>query len=300
MFRLIALGIFAIPICAQNTANPYELARFISSQTDVDWPSLWKALGVTNPPYSPLCGPCSTDVITLFEPSQAILAVPTPPEPLYFRFMENASGWRFAGLKHAIIKNHGERHEISGIGDRRFLRTSRQGASGSDLDSEVETWFDLSQTDFEPVFEFTVQGVDSRLGSGISREVHANVTESGYPTEAIGLDVEVRYFGGGADLGFAQYTATYERQPNQKKFSLQKVAPSLGDLAAISNEDFEDLANIGGGPSNEQLLVHTLPRLKEIASGSDAREQEWLRSVLSFCKDTPEKRTLQALLARKR
>jgi hypothetical protein len=142
MFRLIALGIFAIPICAQNAPNPYDLARAIEG-----------------------------------------------------------------------------RYEISGI------------------DSEVESWIDLSLPDFEPVLEFT-------MWPQVRREVRANVMES---------------------------------RPDKRA-------------------DFEDLANINGGPSNEQLLVNTLPRLKEIASGSDAENQDRLRLTLSRCKDTPEKRTLQALL----
>jgi len=310
MFRLIALGIFAIPICAQNVANPYDLARSISTHEDIDWPALWKTLGVTNPPYPPNCGACSPEVITMFDPSQVILAVPTPPEPLYFRFLQDASGWRFAGLQHAIIKNHGERHEIGDVGKKRFLRTSRQGASGSDMDSEIETWFDLSRPDFESAFEFTVQGVDSRLGSGVTREVRASVsgsrpagrnylTGTDDPDETIDLDVEVRYSGSGVDLGFGEYWATYARAPNQKKFSLREVRPSRRDVPAISKSDFDDLANINGGPSNEQLLVYALPRLKNLASGSDADNKEWLRSILSRCKDTPEKRTLQALLGDK-
>src|ERR1700728_750691 len=97
MFHLIALGIFAIPICAQSVANPYDLARFIDSQ-NVDWASIWKRLGVAKPPEMPRCEvdcSCSADVITVLHPSQAILVVEARPENVYLRFLEDGSGWRY-------------------------------------------------------------------------------------------------------------------------------------------------------------------------------------------------------------
>ncbi len=308
MFRLIALGIFAVSVCAQNAANPYDLARSIDSH-NVDWTSIWKKLGVTKPPEMPRCDPassilCSADVITVLKPSQAIVVVVAPPKDVYLRFLEVGSGWRYAGFHIANKKNFGERYEISRMLGKSFLRVSSQGASGSNVDSEIETWFDLSQQDFEPVFEFTVLGSDLRMAVGISREVHASVFAWRYTTaDAVDLDVEVRYSAdNGLDLGIKRYRATYERAANQKKFSLREVHPFPNDPPAISNKAFEDLAEIDveGGVSNEQLLVYTLPRLKQIASGSNADALGWLRSVLSFCKDTPEKRTLQGLLALKR
>lgn len=140
------------------------------------------------------------------------------------------------------------------------------------------------------------------MGLGISREVHADVFTWRYtPADTIDLDVEVRYSGNDLDLGFASYRATYQRPAKQAKFSLREVHPLRG-APAISNKTFEDLADIvvDDGVSNGQLLVYALPRLRAIASGSNADAQGWLLSVLSRCKDTPEKRTLQSLLERKR
>lgn len=204
-----------------------------------------------------------------------------------------------------MVKNYGGRYEISRVGEKPFLRISSQGANGSDIDSETETWSDLTQSDFKPVFGFTVQGTEHRMGIGVSREIRATATYGGdIPSETINLDLEVRYLlGYHADLGFARYRATYQRAASQKKFSLREVHPLLSDAPAISNKDFQDLADIDGAtinerPSNEKLLVYALPRLKQIASGTDAENREWLRSVFSFCKDTPEKRTLLDLLAK--
>jgi hypothetical protein len=306
MFRLIALGVFAAAsLCAQNAINPYDLAKSIDSH-NVDWASIWKRLGAAKPPETPQCDadfPCSASVITALKPSQAIVAVLGLPADVYLRFLETGTGWRYAGSYGAIEKNFGRRYEISRMFDNSFLRVSSQGANGSNWNSEVEAWFNLSQPDFKPVFAFTVQGSEDRMGLGISREVHADVLGWGANPDTIELDVEVRYSSGyDIDLGFARYKATYERPAKQSKFSLREVHPFRSDSPAISNKAFEDLAdiNVDGGVSNEQLLVYTLPRLKQIASGSNADALGWLRSVLSVCKDTPEKRTLQALLARKR
>jgi hypothetical protein len=185
-----------------------------------------------------------------------------------------------------------------------FLRISGQGASGSDVDSEIETWFDLTQTGFEPVFRYTVQGSENRMGVGVSRRIRATAwSDFDTNAETIRLNLEVRYSSSyDTDLGFAEYEATYQRRANQSKFSLQKVTQSAPNEPAISSKDFEDLANIDFGdppvPSNERLLAYTLPRLKQIASSKDEQDRGWLRSVLGFCKDTPERRTLLELLAK--
>jgi hypothetical protein len=243
--------------------------------------------------------------MTVFKPSQVILALSGWPESTYLRFLENGPRWRYAGTQSAMVKNYGGRHEVSRVADKPFLRISSQGANGSGIDSEIETWFDLTLPDFEPVFGFTVQGAEHRMGIGVSREVRATAAYSGdIPSETINLDLEVRYLlGYTIDLGFARYRATYQRPASERKFSLREVHPLLSGAPAISSKGFEDLANIDGAtinerPSNEQLLIYALPRLEEIASGADAENREWLRSVLSFCKDTPEKRTLLELLAK--
>jgi hypothetical protein len=134
----------------------------------------------------------------------------------------------------------------------------------------------------------------------VSRWVHASATPGpDDAVETIHVDLEARYsMYHELDLGFAKYKATYERTPKQLRFSLREAHPFLYPAPAISNKDFEDLANIDvdGGPSNERLLVYALPGLKEIASGSNVEARKWLHSVLSFCKETPEKRMLQGLL----
>ena len=106
---------------------------------------------------------------------------------------------------------------------------------------------------------------------------------------------EVHFAAGNFDLGAENYTATYTRRPGEKQFSFQQVRPNL------SEQDFDELVNlVEDRPANERLLLYTLPGLKELASSSDAEARDWLRFVLDRCKDTPEKRELEALLDKKR
>ena len=51
--------------------------------------------------------------------------------------------------------------------------------------------------------------------------------------------------------------------------------------------------------ANEKLPIYAFPGLKKIAAGSDPGAKAWLKSVLSYAKDTPEKRTLLELLAKR-
>ncbi len=65
---------------------------------------------------------------------------------------------------------------------------------------------------------------------------------------------------------------------------------------SIPVQDFEELADPFSGLSDETLLVYALPGLQKIATGSNSDDKEWLKSVLSSAKDTPEKQALLELL----
>jgi len=315
MARLAALIVLLIPSCVHSqpntqldelsrTSSPYDLARYIDSHTGFEWESLWRAMGITDPPSMQPCEPpgnsCTVHLFTEFQPTQVILVVENWPFSAYLRFRADGTAWRYAGAFEAYHKNYPPRHEITRMNDKTFLRISNQGASGSDIDSEVESWLDLSLPGFRPVFGFTVQGRENRFGFGVSRRVHANA-RPGFAEETIELDLEVHYsMYEDRDLGFARYTGIYGRATNRERFSLQAVRAGA---ETITQQDFEELANISGAdspqPSNEKLLTYTLPSLKEIAIGPDDEARGWLKSILEFCNDSAEKRELQALLSRK-
>ena len=312
MFRLALLAVFALfaaalsaqqppLLMARAAKNPYDFARYLAGQGSFPWPSVWEVLHVSSPPAAPLCEPCSIDVITI-EPPQAILAIQSWPIDIYLRFQENKSMWQYTGAYTAIRKNYPSRYEVSRVGGKPFLRVSVQGANGSNWDSEMEEWFDLSQKTFEPAFEFTVQGREDRMGFGVSRSVQAVAMPDG-SADQIKLSARIRFSAYlETDLGSLDYEATYVRDSSSKNFTLRDVQPSLEHGPKITTAEFEALANIvtDDGITAEQLMPYVMPRLREIASGTDIDTKRWLESILSFSKDTPEKRELEALLSAKR
>ncbi len=312
MSRVIATIILSWVAFAQNAPDPeleraakspYDLARYIDSHTGFDWEPLWKSLGVADASLLPCerSGDCSTELITVLEPRQTILVIDTPwNTEVYIRYLGNESGgWRRAGAYEALIKNYPRRHEMTHLGGKPFLRVASQGVSGSDVSSEEEVWIDLTQPDLQPVFAFSPQGHQSRLGFGISRTIHASASPRVIgQVETIDVYLEVRYSGFDVDLGLGEYSAAYERRPQQKDFTLRDVKSGLVRSSTIPNKEFEDLIDLDQGPTNEQLLVYALPGLKEVASGKNADAKESLGFMLSKCKDTPEKRALLELLAK--
>jgi len=240
--RLILLLALAFPLSAQSVSqdqelreaakNPYDLARFIDSHLNFDWEPLWKALGSESLLIQP-CGKlsngregCSTELITVLDPDQVIVLIQgdATPADIYLRFMRGDAGtWRFAGAHPAFIHNHPRRHEVARFGGKPFLRVSGQGVSGSDEDSEVEDWFDLSQPGLTPVFSFPVQGNQRRLGFGIGRRVFTYLNGS---ADRIDVTLEVQFMAFDHELGIAEFSAVYKRAPGTEKFAFAAVKGS--------------------------------------------------------------------------
>jgi len=308
MFRLVAITVLSVTANAQENTpiaqaakNPYALGRYIDSHTHVDWSALWAALRIADPPRTPECDatiPCEVEVITVPNPSQVILLIHSFPDDIYLRFLESASGWAYGGHHSVLLKNVARRHETSKVNGKPMLRVSGQGASGSGVGSEVEHWLDLSRPDLKSVFGVTVAGHESRMGVGIGRHIQASALPE-YTENVIHVSLYVRFTlqveDQEIDVGSADITATYART-SKGAFQWVSAKPS------ISKNDFEKLANIdlNNEATNEQLLVYAMPRLKEIANGSDRKAQARLRVVLNYCKNTPEVLELKALLSKAR
>jgi hypothetical protein len=313
MYRLASTIILSSVAFAQKAPDaeivraaksPYDLARYIDSHPGADMTAVWRAMSVTGAPsqlarcdVSPGSGPCEIEVITILKPSQVILLLQGEGWDNYLRFLEDGPGWRFAGHFSANLKNFPRRHEIIRIGDKPFLTTSIQGASGTGIDSEYQAWFDLSQPGLDRVFGFTVQG--EQFGGFIRRAVRAEA----YPykvglVEGIKVNVEVDFSLEDIHLDSSSYAATYERGPSQRAFSLRSV-DSRGQNASISTKEFEALANINvDGLTDDEMLAYALPGLKKVASSRDSEAKSELRMMLEYYKDTLEKRTLLDLLGK--
>jgi len=291
-----------LAVCAgAQTTTPYDLARFLSSHKETEWKSMWKAWGIPKADI-PGCdspGSCTVDLVTLSAPPQAIIVIQSLPSDYYLRFRNVGPNWRYAASTSTFNKNFGRRYEIAQIAGTPFLKISSQGANGSNWDSEIESWFDLSSKKFEPVFAFTPQGNEFRTGFGVCRDIRAFASEGMEGT--IELDIEIRFsLLRKIDLGFARYKAHYERAGNEAEFKRIRITPAGGSARPVSKDDFEKLVNIEteDGPSESQLVEFAMPRLREIASGPDTEDRQSLKEGIEYWEDSPAKRELLALIAR--
>ncbi len=320
MLRVFAAISLAVAAVAQNSPqaeiaraakSPYDLARYLETHTDFEWAPLWLALGAANPASIEPCvtvadkrARCSTEIVTLLSPDQAIVVVQggLGLVELYLRFLqEPGGGWKFAGAYGASIKNCDPMHQVMRLGGRPFLKVAIQspnfrGPSIVPEPNEKEVWFDLTQRDFEPVFSFPTDADQDVNPDGITRHVSAVPHVEGADAIDLMLTVDFDFFG--VQLGSEEFMGRYERHAGEKDFSLRSAQVVAG-AAAMPVKDFLDLSDILFQPGVERMLVYALPGLKELAGGKRSEAREELRLMLAKSKDTPEKRTLLALLGEK-
>ena len=320
MLRVAALVALSTVAIAQNVAepeivraakSPYDLARYLETHSDFEWAPLWQALGAANPSSVEPCvtdsakqARCSTEVIGLLNPDQAIVVVQGElgVVELYLRFLQQPDGaWKFAGAYGASIKNRDPMHQVMRLGGRPFLKVAIQspnfrGPSIVPEPNEKEVWFDLTARDFEPVFSFPTDADQDVNPDGITRHVSAVPHVEGADAIDLMLTVDFDFFG--VQLGSEEFLGRYDRHAGEKDFSLRSAQVVSGG-ATMPVQDFLDLSDILFQPGVERMLVYALPGLKELAGGMRNEAKEELRLMLAKCKDTPEKRTLLALLGEK-
>lgn len=316
MYRLATTIILSSVAFAQNAQeaeivgagkSPFDLARYIDSHPTIDWKPLWTAMGNGGDPPKelPRCAPypvgifCSTELITVINPSQVIVLVHADSSgyDAYLRFREQKGSWKFAGYYLAYVLPR--RHELFRFGDKYFLKIAESGVRASDFALELERWFDLTQATFEPVFSFPVQASLNAWTFGIGRQMDGYAVQGrNSAVETISLNLNVSFFFAASDLGSQSYGATYERSPGETKFKIKSATSPFGSRSTIPTKSFEEMADIINGPSTEQILVYALSGLKKLATGKDAETKEDLKRMLEKCEDTPEKRTLLELLGK--
>ena len=80
------------------------------------------------------------------------------------------------------------------------------------------------------------------------------------------------------------------RSSGLKRFRLDSAR------SQISNKELDAIYD-GEGPSNGEILRYNVDELEGIATGSDVRAKDWLRSYLTECRNTPERERLLKALA---
>lgn len=296
---------------ARSALSPYEIARFVETHQAFDWTPLWKALKLTDDTGLPACeerrddgSDCSSELIGVLDPEQTIVLLRHKLSgfEVYLRFTpeklsNGSSGWRFTGHYQPNVKYFPPRHQIIQFGKRPYLTVTEQGAAGSGLSTEVESWVDLTQPSLQPVFWYTTDGSMNPFPSGISRQVHGTIVAlESEPAESIKVAYSIDFSfedanGATLPLGQRRDQAVYTRRPADGEFALDDKLSGVS-LKQINNL-YEDLDS---ELTNEDFLRYDFASLKEIASGSETRQKGWLRQFLGRCQETNEKQQLRLAL----
>lgn len=294
----------ALAALGQDPRDPDGLVRLVESSPGCDFNALWDALGLNQPWEFGRVGPQHATrpcrISRVFEEDasnapQRILALfdPDARRAYYLRYVRR-NAWRFEGAQMVESKNHPHRHEVVRAGDRLYLRVSTQGASGSDIDSELEQWFDLARPAFQPVLTLPVTGHELRYGFGISRKVRTTIRPSAADGRLLIAEVEVKLYLHDRAIGDLAYRASYA--PDTLGAMRLAEMPGPG-----SSKEFESFTQIReDGPSNEALLPYAFSGLRALAL--EAREKnpylaEALRFFLSQMKsELPQVQELKAIL----
>jgi hypothetical protein len=317
MVRLAAAWLaFSMLMFAQNPAaadlqnasrSPDGLARSVASSKRVNWAVLWR--GLHTPPVDPvayfLChDDCVAEVLEVPVAGQAIVLISRESgasSEVYLRYTQAPDGqWRFAGKHATRVKEFPRHYEFEQVGGAPFFKVSNDFSQvGFGLTERVEDWFDLTQPGFEPAFSFVIEGEASRIGYGIGNAVRAHPayrkTAHG---EAIDLRLDVTFEGPGFQCP-AQFFGVYERGVGEKKFSLRRAYADAEHQRPMRLSDFAGLGGSNLDIAQRRLLTYAFPGLQPLVAGLDDDAREWLSLMMRNHPDTPQKRALVRLLAKR-
>ena len=309
----------AIPVLSQDTPDtaselaraarsPYDIERFVETHTDFDWEPLWKALKITDQIEMAGCvkqgdaaHSCSSELIIVVGPLQAILLLRRYDwDEVDLRFIgelqpDGLTRWHFAGHFEPHVHYFQPEHRIVMFGNKPYLAVTQQGESGLGMSTELESWIDLTRSEFVPVFSYTKGGHANGYDS-ITRDSSGGVVWlQDQPMESITVEYRLSFtsednIGREVPLGSKSDKAVFTRADGGKFRVDDKLSTTSSEQIGFLYEDAY------AGLSNEDFLRYDFPSLKEIASKADSPEKRWLRKFLPNCKETPEKKQLSELL----
>jgi hypothetical protein len=293
---------------ANAAQSPYDVERFVETHGVFSWDPLWDALKIADGPLSWYCSlrldaahDCSSELIEVAAAPQAILILRGEfDQEAYLRYLQEMRpdgtiGWRFAGHYEPTVKYFVPTHRIVMFGKTPYFAFTEQGASGSGVSTTSESWIDLTQPKFKPVFSYTKEG--SVLVGRIRQEFTGQVVEMREkPKESITVSNSESFFGETTD-GSGE-VALGGRRDNKEVYIRAANGEFVGNtkMSTPSPEEDEDFDWALEVPC-EVVLREDLASLKEIAADkAQRRTREWLQGYLSDCKDTPEKKQLAGML----
>jgi hypothetical protein len=188
-----------------------------------------------------------------------------------------------------------DRVEISGT--RRWLVVGGVTGHGSGFHSNGERWYEVSEAGVVKVLDYQTRlfapsfgadaGIDRKTGilkfehrDGLATLVLWSTTSyAGY------IHPEQRF-----PLWRSRRTATFIKMPGTSKFIFDPLRSEMSEKEFIScYGDCERITDV-------EFLKYNYRELVRLAARGNAKQKEWLRSYLSTCDESPERRSLQTAL----
>jgi hypothetical protein len=298
---------------AETARSPEDVQRFVETHSTFDWGPLWSALKLPAQTTPRPCTAesawhvCSSELITILGPAQTIVHIQRSDSgsETYLRYMRQSNTlgpplWRFAGMFQSSAKYFPTRHRILMFANTPFLAVTGQGVNGTGVSSEVESWMDLRDAAFTPVFSYSSEGQYAALVSGyVSRRFRGTVVALRKdPAESVTVSYHMDF----ADdqnpnqifhLGAREDSVVFTRSGGT--FALDATA------STVRKTEYDSLyAKFGDAFSCDQLVHYDFAALNDIAMApeqTDEKRKAWLGKYLEdWCSDTPERTRLGALI----
>jgi hypothetical protein len=218
---------------------------------------------------------------------------------VFLRYQSVGAGvWQFSGAYAPFVKYFHPEHRVTRFGSKPFLVVTGQGNAGTGVSSKVESWIDLTEKGFAPVFAFTSEGHYRPLPDGIGRStggIVASMTTN--PTERITVAFHVEFeavvsaderlrIGERRDRVVYTRTASGQFEPDEALSTA--TTEELEDFYEdFESDDFED----------GELLKFNLKGFTAVATGGETRARSWLSGFLRQCPDSPESRRLKQIMS---
>jgi len=299
----------------QSSVSPYEIKQYIEEHQKDEYVSLaeyWNRLGIDVEEWEKY-GTCE---VAIFE----LVLGRSEGSNVMLRLYDH-SGWSMGGTRYLFFKPTSTAHHTKWIllgyvdfQDQRYevpkhrilsseadhwLVLTILAGRGSGYGLYLDIWYEITDSGIKDVLSYTSSKFLSWRDPIPVIEARSYVigatTESDRTNVVIDFTASYVLYGGPhlkekMELWTKKQRAVFVRSSRQIRFRLDSRQSQL------SNKEL-DAIYAGEGPSNSEILHYNVDDLVRIATSTNEKAKEWLRSYLSECGKTPERERLLKALA---
>jgi len=297
------------------SVSPYEIKQYIEEHQKDEFVSLaeyWNRLGIDVEEWEKY-GRCEASIFDL-------ALGPGEGTKVMLRLYDH-SGWSMGGTRYLLFKPTSAAHHtkwkllghvdfqdqryevpehriLSSAADHWLVVTILAGR-GSGYGLHIDIWYEIADSGMKdvlsyPTGKFLSWGDPFPVIEASSKVISAT-TESDRTRVVIEFTASYVLYGGAhlnekVGLWAKTQSAVFVRSSGQERFSLDDRESQL------SNKELDAVYD-GEGPSNSEILRYNFEDLERIATSTNEKAKEWLRSYLNECRNTGERERLLKALA---